>query len=90
MIKRALVLSAVLLMLGCAGLSSYQVRSADDAIRMVKQVGGTGCYYYRASGNARPYADVEGVSMVVSTLGRGTSYLDCLQAIPPEQRSLVK
>lgn len=87
---KAAALLPLVLLFGCAGLSSYQVSSTDDAIRIVKQTGGTGCFYYRASGNARPYADVEGTSTVITTLGKGTSYLDCLQAIPEKNRLLAQ
>ena len=74
---------------GCAGLATYQPRNAEEAIRVAKEVGGTGCYYARIKGNARPYADVEVVSIVVTTIGKSTKFEDCLNALPPEQRSLV-
>ncbi len=75
---------------GCAGLATYQPRNADEAIRMAKQAGGTGCYYARVKGNARPYADVEATTIVVSTVGKGTTFLECLEALPPEARALVR
>jgi hypothetical protein len=85
------ILAVLFLMLvaGCAGLATYQPRNADEAIRMAKEVGGTGCYYGRVSGNSRPYADVDVRSIVVTTVGKGTTYLDCIQAIPPEMRSML-
>lgn len=86
---RILPLVVALSLAGCAGLSTYQARTSEDVIKIVKQAGGTGCYYYRYGGNTRPYADVEGVSIVVTTLGKGTSYLDCLQAIPADQKALL-
>ena len=83
-----LVVLAILLS-GCTGLAGYQPRNADEAIRMVKEAGGTGCYYGRISGNSRPYADVEARSLVVTTVGQGTSYKECLEAIPPEARAAL-
>lgn len=77
----------VLLLGGCAGLGTYQPRTADEAVRLAKEVGGSGCYYGRVSGNARPYADVEVRSVVVTTVGKGSSYTECIQAIPPELKS---
>lgn len=82
-------LLACVLLSGCVGLAGYQPRNADEAIKMVKEAGGTGCYYGRISGNSRPYADVEARSLVVSTVGAGTSYKECLEAIPPEARAAL-
>lgn len=53
---------------------------------MTKQLDGSGCFYAR--GNSRPYADVS--VLVVSTYGKNApKYLECLQAIPPEARSIL-
>lgn len=78
-----------LLLTGCAGLASYQPRTADEGIRIVKEAGGSGCMYQRISGNARPYADVETRSIGVFTVGKGVNFLDCLNGIPEAQRALV-
>ena len=71
-----------LLLSGCA---IYTPRNIDEQIRSVKEAGGTGCVYVR--GNSRPYADVS--VLMVSTIGAGTNYKECLEVIPPEARSLV-
>jgi len=68
-----------------SGCAIYTPRNIDEQIRSVKEAGGTGCVYIR--GNSRPYADVS--VLMVSTVGKGTSYKECLEAIPAEARSLV-
>jgi hypothetical protein len=85
---RAVIISCLLLS-GCAGLATYQPKNADEAVRIAKEVGGTGCYYGRVSGNSRPYADVEINTIVVTTVGQGTTYVDCINAIPAEMRSAI-
>lgn len=85
---RALVLLVMLLLPGCAGLASYQPKTADEGIRIVKEAGGSGCMYQRISGNARPYADVETRSIGVFTVGKGVNFLDCLNGIPEAQKAL--
>lgn len=74
-----------ILALFLSGCAVYSPRNIDDTIKMVKQAGGSGCLYVR--GNTRPYADWSVLS--VSTYGTGTSYQDCLQAVPAEARAMI-
>jgi hypothetical protein len=76
-------LIAVLLLSGCA---IYAPRNIDEQIRSVREAGGTGCVYFR--GNSRPYADVS--VLMVSTIGQGTNYKECLEVVPEGARSLVQ
>ena len=87
--KTLLALCLCTLATGCAGLSTYQVRSADDAIRIVKEAHGKGCQYTRVSGDARPFANVELRNVAITTLGTQTTIQDCMESIPPEARSLL-
>jgi hypothetical protein len=82
-------LAALVLLSGC-GLAGYQPKSADETIRLVKEAGGTGCYYGRVSGNARPYAEADVRSFTVVTVGKGTSYKECLDSIPPEAKLIFQ
>ena len=77
--------TALLVLTTLSGCLHYTPRNVTEQIRMVKEAGGTGCVYVR--GNGRPYADVS--VLMVSTIGTGTDFLKCLEAIPPEARSLV-
>jgi hypothetical protein len=83
-----LVVILCALLTGCAGLASYQPKTADEGIRIVKEASGSGCMYQRISGSARPYADVETRSIGVFTVGQGVTFLDCLSGIPEAQRAL--
>jgi len=76
-------LIAVLLLSGC---TVFTQRNIDEQIKLVKEAGGTGCVYVR--GNSRPYADVS--VLMVSTIGQGTDYKACLEAVPEGARSLVQ
>ena len=78
-------LAYIVLLAALPGCALYIPRNIDEQIRSVKEAGGTGCVYIR--GNSRPYADVS--VLMVSTIGKGTNYKECLEAIPPEARSLV-
>ena len=74
---------AMLLFGGCA---VYQPTNIEEWIAQAKQLDGSGCMYLRA--NARPYADVSVVA--IHTYGKSApKYLDCLQGIPPEARTLL-
>ena len=81
---RLVVLCCGLLIL--SGCAIYQAQTIDEWLTQAKQLDGSGCLYIR--GNARPYADVS--LLAVQTYGkRAPGYVECLQAIPPEARSLL-
>jgi hypothetical protein len=73
----------LLILAGCGGQ-----RSTQDIVKMVREAGGTGCYYIQTSSNARPYADMDTRSLVVATVGQGTDYRQCLEAMPEEAKAL--
>jgi hypothetical protein len=76
----------VLIVVACSGCAIYQAKTMDEWVAQAKQLDGSGCMYVR--GNSRPYADVS--VLIVSTYGKGApKYIDCLQAIPPEARTLA-
>ena len=77
--------TALLVLTTLSGCAIYAPRSVEEQIKVVREAGGTGCVYIR--GNSRPYADVS--VLMVSTVGKGTNYKECLEAIPAEARSLV-
>ena len=79
-------LAYVALLAALPGCALYTPRNIDEQIRAVKEAGGTGCVYMR--GNSRPYADVS--VLMVSTIGKGTDYKECLEAVPEGARSLVQ
>lgn len=83
---RARSVLAALLVSGCAGLSTYQPKSVDEAIRLSKEANGTGCVYFR--GNGRPYADA--ATMYIGTWGKGTKFTDCLEHLPAEARAIFR
>lgn len=73
----------VALVQGCA---LYFPQNVADSILLLEATNGSGCTYFR--GNARPYADVS--FLTIHTYGKtAPTYVDCLQAIPPEARSLL-
>lgn len=77
---------ALSVLVASSGCSIYAPRNIDEQIRAVREAGGTGCVYFR--GNSRPYADVS--VLMVSTIGQGTDYKACLEAVPEGARSLVQ
>lgn len=82
--KIILILALLIPLFG--GCALYQAQTMDDHIKQIKAVEGSGCAYFR--GNARPYADVS--VLMVSTWGKNApKYLDCLQNIPENARSLL-
>lgn len=83
MLLLGVCLWAALALTGCA---IYRPANVDEWVTQAKELDGSGCIYVR--GNSRPYADVS--VLVISTYGKGApKYLECLQAIPPEARSLM-
>jgi hypothetical protein len=83
---RVLTLVALMLVL-CSGCALYQAKTMDESLAQIKALEGSGCVYFR--GNSRPWADVSMFS--VMTWGKNApKYIDCLNAIPPEARSLFQ
>lgn len=75
----------VVLLSGCSGFF-YSPMNVSEAIQMIEASQGSGCVYLR--GNARPYGDISFLS--VHAYGRNApTYLECLEAVPPEARSLL-
>lgn len=81
-----LVLIFALLVVSLSGCAMYQAQTMEEYIAQTKALDGSGCIYFR--GNARPYADVSILS--IATWGKNApKYLECLQNIPPDARSLL-
>lgn len=75
-----------LVCVGCTPGFFYQPLNAGEALKMIEATEGSGCTYFR--GNSRPYADVS--FLAIHTYGKNApKYDECLQAIPPEARSLL-
>jgi hypothetical protein len=71
---------------GCMSYMGYQASNIEEWAIQTKALDASGCIYFR--GNSRPYADVS--MLFIGTYGKGApKYLDCLQAIPENARSLV-
>ena len=68
------------------GCAIYTPTNIEEWVAQAKALDGSGCVYLRANG--RPYVDA--AVLVVSTYGKGApKYKECLEAIPPEARSLL-
>lgn len=81
---RWLIFLLILPLLG--GCAIYQAKSMEENIAQIKAIDGSGCIYFR--GNSRPYADVS--VLMISTWGKNApKYLECLQNIPSDARSLL-
>jgi len=77
------MLLCVVLLSGCA---IYQAKTMEENIAQIKALDGSGCIYFR--GNSRPWADVS--MLTVATWGKNApKYLECLQNIPADARSLL-
>lgn len=80
------VIMLVVFALTMGGCAIYTPANIDEWVTQMRALDGSGCTYVRA--NARPYADVS--ALIISTWGRqAPKYLECLQNIPPEARSLL-
>jgi hypothetical protein len=81
---RVLILVLAVSLLG--GCAMYQAQTMEEYIAQTKALEGSGCIYFR--GNSRPYADVS--ILAISAWGKNApKYLECLQNIPADARSLL-
>lgn len=84
--RSCLIVLAILALFGTSSCAIYQAKTMEENIAQIKALDGSGCIYFR--GNSRPWADVS--MLTVATWGRNApKYLDCLENIPADARSML-